>query len=712
MTAPVSRRNRGRTPAYKAPSGTGLTERALDLESTKRLVFNQEMKPIFQCLLSLLLTVPATRCPAAPAPAKAGTHAADSGGPTAPRLECFAASDLVRVFEDGYGQPEPRPATITLFGLRNEIVSAQCVVAANADLENLTIAVGALKLEDGSATIPAGGVAWDFVGSIFIEKNSPNRRPASLTRPAPAWFPDYLGEERQCALPKGARKAVYLTIRIPRDTPPGEYRAAVSFAAGDDTASLPLSLRVYPLTLPDTRHAMVTEWYSGSQFAKHHGLDAADEEGFFRMLKVYADNMADHRQNVFRVSLDLIGGARAADGKLTFDFARFDRWAQIFWDTRRMDLLETGFVAHFGKGGWSSNEILLRDFMVKDMSTGRPSPMPGEEYLRAFLPALVGHLREKGWLAKTVFHICDEPSAHNVMAWRKAAEFVREWAPELRRIDAIETPHCLGDLEVWVPKLDHLATWRDAYEDARRQGNELWFYTVGIFQGGSLLNKTADVPLIESRLMHWLNYRFGLKGYLHWGFNAWTDDPIRAPGQHRGDGWHVYPKPDGLLNSIRWEQMRNGLQDHECLCLLEEKTASMRAKLSKRVASLIDPSRRGIEIASQVVATYHDCTRDPTVLYGAKRQTIEETLDLDRSPRILLQTNPPEHTPVASGCAVDVHGWAEPGTTLTINGATVAVASDGLFLHQASPSRAEQIVVEAQGANAKKTLVRIFPTLP
>jgi len=142
-----------------------------------------------------------------------------------------------------------------------------------------------------------------------------------------------------------------------------------------------------------------------------------------------------------------------------------------------------------------------------------------------------------------VFHICDEPSAHNIMAWRKAAEFAHRYALELRRIDAIETPHCLGDLEIWVLKLDHLDAWRNLYEDAQRQGNELWFYTVGIFQAGSLPNKTVDAPLIESRLMHWLNYRFGLKGYLHWGFNAWTDDPIKAPGQRRGDGWHVYPKP-------------------------------------------------------------------------------------------------------------------------------------------------------------------------
>ncbi len=638
----------------------------------------------------------------------AGTIRAGDAAPANPRFECFAASDLVRVFEDGYGQPELRPAATNLFGLRNEIVSAQCVIAAREDLDGMAVSVAPLKQADGPGVIPTEDIRWNFVGGILIETNSPNQRPERLVRPAPAWFPDYLGEERQCSLRKGTRKAVYLTVKIPRDAPPGEYRGRITFSAGKDTAALPLSLRVYPLTLPDARHVMATEWYSTGRFKQHHQVAAGDEEGFFRLLKVYAENMAEHRQNVFSVSLDLINVTRAADGKLQFDFSRFDRWAQLFWDTGRMDLLETGFIARFGEGGWSSSEIVLRSFPVKEAATGRRVSMPGEDYLPQFLPALVGHLREKGWLGKTVFHICDEPSAHNVMAWRKAAEFVHRHAPELRRIDAIETPHCLGDLEIWVPKLDHLATWQTAYEEARRQGNELWFYTVGIFQGGSLPNKTVDVPLIESRLMHWLNYRFGLKGYLHWGYNAWTDDPINAPGQHRGDGWHVYPKPGGLLDSLRWEQMRNGLQDYECLWLLESKTAALKAGLSERVAALIDPSRRGVEIASQVVADYLDYTKEPDVLYRARRQAIEETLDLEQSPRVLLQTTPLEHSPVAPGCAIDVHGWAEPGTTLKINGEKVVVAADGLFLQQLPPSRAGKIVLEAQGPGGKKSLVREF----
>ena len=113
-----------------------------------------------------------------------------------------------------------------------------------------------------------------------------------------------------------------------------------------------------------------------------------------------------------------------AEGKLHCDFSRFDRWAQVFWDTGRMDLMETGFVAQHGKGGWSSREIGFRDFDVQEATTGGSKRLSGREFLPQFLPALVDHLRQKQWLNKTIFHICDEPADHNVMAWREASGFV------------------------------------------------------------------------------------------------------------------------------------------------------------------------------------------------------------------------------------------------------------------------------------------------
>ncbi len=624
-------------------------------------------------------------------------------------LECFAVSDLVRIFEDGYNFPERRDR-LEIFGIRNEYLSAQCVIKANQDLHNVTVSLSPLKHVAFSTSIPANALGWNFVCSIPIQENTPRYRKADLTRAAPAKFPDYLSEDSKVFLKKGNYKAVYFTIKIPRNAEAGDYKGAVTIKTEREDKSLPLHLTVYPLTLPDERHLMVTEWYTTGNFKKFHDIDTSDSKRFYEMLRVYAENMAEHRQNVFRVSLDLITCKQAADGNLKFDFSRFDKWADIFWNTGRMNLLETGFVARFGEDGWSSKEIVLRDFRVQMESTGKRITVPGKEFLPQFLPALENHLRKKGWLEKTVFHIADEPSNHNVMSWRQASEYIHHYAPALRRIDAIETTYCFDRLEIWVPKLDHLATWHDVFKRAQNQGYELWFYTVGIFQKGSYPNKTVDVPLIESRILHWLNYRFGLKGYLHWGFNRWTDDPFAAPGRHRGDGWHVYPKKDGLINSLRWEQMRNGIQDYEYFWMLEDKIRKIKAGLGTRL-SIIEPSRRGKEIASQVVKTMDTYTKDPVILYNVKKQIINELLDLDITPQILVQTNPLEHSTVANDSAIDVFGWAEPETKVVINGRELPVSSDGLFMENVHLSRDNTIVVEAEHKKGKKNIVRSFEVL-
>ena len=341
----------------------------------------------------------------------------------------------------------------------------------------------------------------------------------------------------------------------------------------------------------------------------------------------------------------------------------------------------------FGEGGWSSREIVLRGFPVKDEANGRIHHDAGPG-VPAAVPAGPGAAPPRTrWLGQDRLphrRRALQPQRHELargLGLRPPLrpEISAEWTPSRR-------PTAWTAWRSGSPSSTTSRTWQDAYEDARSRATKCGSTRWASSRAARCPNKTVDVPLIESRTLHWLNYRYGLKGYLHWGFNAWTDDPSKPPGQHRGDGWHVYPKNDGLLNSLRWEQMRNGIQDYECLWLLEDKIRQMQGRMSPRVSPLIDPSRRGVEIASRSSGPDRLQQR-AQVLYAARRQAIEETLDLDRSPRVIVQTNPLEHSPVANNATIDVHGWAEPGTRITINGTEVPVAADGLFLENVRISR-------------------------
>jgi len=138
-------------------------------------------------------------------------------------FECFAVSDLMRIFEDGYNCPKSQES-LEVFGIRNEYVSAQCVIKANRDLQNVTVSLSSLKHVALSTSIPANALKWNFVCSIPIEENTPKYRRTDLIRTAPAKFPDYLAEDSEVFLKKGNYKAVYLTIKIPRNAEAGYYK--------------------------------------------------------------------------------------------------------------------------------------------------------------------------------------------------------------------------------------------------------------------------------------------------------------------------------------------------------------------------------------------------------------------------------------------------------------------------------------------------------
>lgn len=618
-------------------------------------------------------------------------------------LRLAGVSDMVRVFEDGYNLPQLEDS-VNLFGIKGEIISGQFIINTGRTGGMATIESVSLKTSSGS-TIP---VSSNFVGSIPLTENTPNQPVDHLVRKAPASFPDYLMEEKSVELKAKAYKSVWLTISIPSDAAEGKYSGTISVKLNDEVRSLPVSLTVYPLLLPEERHLDIVEWYNTSLFGKLYGIKEEYSAEWFAMLGKIAANFAAHRQNSFRVPMESISISLGDSSELKFDFTRFDQIADVFWKTGKMDILETGEIGNFGKLRWASTKIFLDEYQVKDAKTGKLITMAGRDVLSEILPALQEHLRSKGWLDKTIFAVRDEPSVHNAVSYGEIADLVHLYAPDLKRFNALESTQVIDHLELAVPKLDHFANWYPKYMDWQDENHELWFYTVGIFQGSLFPNKTIDVPLIDSRIMHWLNYKYDATGYLHWGWNQWTDDPLHTVGQHIGDGWHVYPTKDGFMNSLRWEEMRNGIQDYEYFWMLEDKTVQLRSSMGSKF-SWIDPKQRGKEIAGRVVFDFAHRTYDPSVLEQAKKLLINEILSFGDSPRLFVQTNPPENSEMTSGSTVEVMVCSEPGTKISINDKLIPESASGLFMEQFGLSASRnKITVIAEKNGKTKSVSREF----
>ena len=144
-----------------------------------------------------------------------------------------------------------------------------------------------------------------------------------------------------------------------------------------------------------------------------------------------------------------------------------------------------------------------------------------------------------------------------------------------------------------MPQLNFYKEGYDFYRERQKQGDETWFYTC-LAPQGDFANRFLEQPLIKTRLIHWLNFKYGATGYLHWGFNQWFtgNDPYKEttrmneeggntlPG---GDSWIVYPNNGKLYGSIRLEAMRDGIADYTLLKMLEKKNPELARELCRLV---------------------------------------------------------------------------------------------------------------------------------
>jgi len=634
----------------------------------------------------------------------AGTSVGTTAG--AAELAAWSVDRHVKVFCDS--QPPGEPGTVMLRAARNEYEPAQIAFRAEGPLRGVRIEITPLVHADGKGSIGGGEVRWNFVGYIPLERNTQRSERIRL-RAAPCEVPDPLLEARAIDVEAGATQPVWITVRVPEDAAAGRYRGRVAVVAGDSRATLPVELTVDPFTLPDERHLLVTNWFHVDRIARHHGV-ALWSEQFWALLERYAHNMAAHRQNVVYAPWTLIEITREPDGKLSFDYGRFDRFVEVFEQAGVADRIELTHLGRFGPGGHGGTEIVLRSVPAVDRQSGRSLNLAGEEAMPRLLGDLERHLDERGWLAKSMIHVADEPSIGNVESWREVSALVHRAAPRLRRIDAIETIDFSGALEVWVPKLSHFDRWRDAYE-ARRGDGEFWYYICCHPYGNVYPNRFLDYPLSRVRVLHWINFSADLKGYLHWGLDAWGDDPFGPPSDRLppGDTHVIYPGSEGPLDSIRWEIQRESIEDFEYLHLLTVKTAEAKKRLGPS-AEWIDPRRRAEELCRRVVPTLADTEKDPVRIMTVRGAIADEIVALGRSPLLLVETEPPAGSTLVDGpIVVEVRGVTRPGAAVKVNGSDVPLRPDGTFACRTRPrGAAGEITIEASHDGKTKTTVRRF----
>lgn len=305
--------------------------------------------------------------------------------------------------------------------------------------------------------------------------------------------------------------------------------------------------------------------------------------------------------------------------KVEFDFSGWDRAM-----TRAMDQYHfSSFQVHIpGIGGGTFHETYPPRLLGFDEDTPE-YPVLFDSYCRQ----LETHLEAKGWLDRAFIYWFDEPSADQYPFVMNGFAKLKRSCPRIARMltEQVE-PGLIGGPNIWCSITD--AYDHSRAEERRKHGEKFWWYVctgpkapyVGLF---------IDHPAPEMRLWLWQTFQRNVEGVLVWETTYWTSsaaypdarrpqNPYTDPmswtsgystpsGERRpwgnGDGRFLYPPLnaasgsdapvlDGPVDSIRWEHLRDGIEDYEYLCILRRRLAERRANLSAathaRLARLLE----------------------------------------------------------------------------------------------------------------------------
>ncbi len=540
-------------------------------------------------------------------------------------LQLWSVDSLVKVFADDIMPGEDEPI-VSIEAARNETEAGQLVLRSDSNhLWSVAVTFG--TLESASGELPLAGVRARFVGYVPVRVNTHDTPEEELIRTAPDMFPDPLLPQEAGYVRAGECLPIWIDVSIPPDTPPGEYVGPIRIETnqGEAEAEAKLLVTVYPARVPDERTLKVTNWVNWPNIARFHSTQLWSE-AYWDLLVAYARNLAAHRQNVLLTPIFELIDFRNDNGRLGLDFTRLDRFVELFKREGVIGYIEGEHLGTRGPGGfWGAPDFVITTFRPQGAGLVREQATVGSKqanaFLAEFLPALQAHLVQRGWINIYFQHLADEPIELNAASYNRLSAAVKRYAPRLRTIEAIICHDLTNDLDIWVPKVQDWHKANDFYRSRVAAGNELWFYTCILRKGdnfqaaGSYATRYLDYHLIKTRLLHWLNFYYDASGYLHWGYNQWAGVPPFVGVEQiftsdslmpAGDNCIVYPGNSEPLDSIRFEAMRDGIEDYELL---------------RRLAEVNPEQARSI--AAMVIHDFDDYELNPHTFRQARRKLIE-----------------------------------------------------------------------------------------
>ncbi len=391
---------------------------------------------------------------------------------------------------------------------------------------------------------------------------------------------DMLENNQSFNLKAKTLRPVWITVDIPPETDPGNYEGVIHVSCkGGDDKELPLNLDVLDITLPAPNQWKfhLDLWQNPFAVARWHEVELWSDK-HMELLKPYLEMLANAGQKCITTSIlhrpwggqthdpfqSMIKWNHMGDGEWEYNYSVFDRWVELAMDAGITDQISCYSMVPWG------NQVRYYDEDSSKYITVEVKP-GSEEYRDIWKPFLVHfreHLKKKGWLEKTAIAM-DERGLEEM---KSMVALMNEVAPEFRIALAgryhKELTDDIYDLCVFHrPQLD-----KQIIQERKEKGQITTFYTM--CAPPEHPNNFTFSPPAEQAWLGWYAAARGFSGYLRWAYNSWVEDPMkdsRFRTWPAGDTYQVYPGP---RSSIRFEMLRDGIEDYEKIRIIRSKLES------------------------------------------------------------------------------------------------------------------------------------------
>jgi len=510
-------------------------------------------------------------------------------GPSAVWIE----NGLEKIYPSDVPEPEGRVDPVARISLaQNERESFQVIIRPpeNTDLFEVKFQPSDLVNRAAGTRIEASNI------KAYNVEYCPVRIPSYFEGPTGP-CPDPLPPLKPFTARGGVCNAVWFTVYAPPDTAPGSYAGALTLTYSGGRIDLSIQATVYDFELPVTP-ALKTDFGFSSEDAlamgKAMGSLLAPQELGAR----YVKNAFEHRVTLREPAAFPMPRAQ---GDYIKDLQAFEA---------RMKQLEAQGATTF-----AVPPALLDD--LDNLKKANACAAKNKRQNRIFC------------------QIADEPPPPT---WPHLVDRIRLWLDTAPDIPLMVTsfglrPFLPKALGVWALHSQVFDTSKNAaIIDGIQAGKEVWLY-VNQYPPRPYGNFLVDFEGIEHRILFWQTWALGMRGFHYWNINALETgrDPYEGlldVTPVNGNGFLVYPGKDGPVNSIRWEIIRDGIEDYDYLAIFMGRVEKVR-KLKGHEALIA----KAMNVCSMqdIVPDLVSFSRDPSVLLNKREEIAKMIVELGKT---------------------------------------------------------------------------------